>query len=117
MAHVKLGAHQSYLALFFKVAFQLSDTQHVLMPGVVPSNTQFFAFPFVELLEDPVSPVLHPVEVPLDDSTTLLCILWKGRGSKLLETSDERIPEGDLSRSHGWNRPYLQFSYITFGAF
>ena len=52
-------------------AFRL---QHVLVPGVVPLQVQDFAVLFVELHEIPLSPVLQPVQIPLDGSTATWCI-------------------------------------------
>jgi len=57
--------------LFCQTALQPGGSQHVLVPGVVPPLLQDFALSLLELHEVPVSPFLHPVEVPLDGSMTL----------------------------------------------
>ncbi|KAK4832039.1 hypothetical protein QYF61_020554 [Mycteria americana] len=60
--------------LFCQAAFQLAGPQHILVPGVVPSQVQDFALFLVELHEIPVGPLLQPVEVPLNGSTVIWCI-------------------------------------------
>lgn len=44
------------------------------MPGLVLSQVQNFAFPFVEMHEVPVGLVLQPVEASLNGSTAIYCI-------------------------------------------
>jgi len=70
LAPVQLGLHQAPHVLFCQAAFQLGDSQHTLVHGVVPDQVQDFAL-LVERNEVPVGPFLQPVKVPLDDSTTL----------------------------------------------
>lgn len=48
---------------------ELVGPQPMLVSGVVPPQRQDFAVLLAELHE-----VLHPVEVPLDDSMTVCCV-------------------------------------------
>ncbi|KAK4811173.1 hypothetical protein QYF61_019804 [Mycteria americana] len=93
---------------------------HILVHGVVPPQVQDFAPPLTELYEDPVSPFLQPVEVPLDGSTTLWCIHHSSQFcviSKLAEGSDPVLTPG-VHRLHLdfvplittlWTWPFSQF--------
>ncbi|KAK4830289.1 hypothetical protein QYF61_009492 [Mycteria americana] len=71
LAHVQPGVHHDPQVLFCQTAFQLVCPQHVLVPGVVPSQVQDFALALVELHGAPASPFLQPVKVPLDGRTAL----------------------------------------------
>ena len=48
--------------------------RHILLHRFIPPQVQDFALLFAELHEVPISPFLHPVEVPPKSSTTLWCI-------------------------------------------
>lgn len=52
---------------------QPAGSQHIAVHRGLPCG-QDFAFSLVELHEVPISPYLQPVNVPLEDSTTLWCI-------------------------------------------
>lgn len=56
-----------------RTAFQLGDSQHVLVPGTVPLHMQDLGFLLIEHHEILDSPILQTAQVPLDDSTTLQC--------------------------------------------
>lgn len=42
-----------------------------MMDGVIPTQMEDFALPFVELQEISLEPALHPIQFPLNGSTTL----------------------------------------------
>ena len=71
LAHVQPAAHQGHQVLFCKAAFQ---TPACTGAGGYFSQMQDIGLPFVELHETPVGPSLHPVKVPLNDSTPIWCI-------------------------------------------
>lgn len=60
--------HRSFSGKLF------SSSQHVWVPQTIPPQMQDSAFPLVQPQGIHLSPVLQPVPVPLDGSTTLLCI-------------------------------------------
>lgn len=70
LAYVQIGVHQDHQVIFVRAAFQLSDSQHRLVPGIGHPQMQDIVF-LVELYEIHVSPFLQPVEVPLDCSIPL----------------------------------------------
>lgn len=77
-----IAVHQDPQVLLCQPAFQ---PQHGPVHAVVPPWVQDSAFPFVELHEVPLCPLLQPVKVPLNSSThnccinhcSQFCIIWK----------------------------------------
>lgn len=69
--------------LFYTAACQPGGAQSVLSCGVIPSQTQYYAFTFVELHEVPIKPILHTVEVPLKSCPVLHCCLQFGTFHKV----------------------------------
>lgn len=63
----------------------LVGPQHVLEREIVPLQVKDFALQFVELCKVPACPLLQPVQVPLDSSTTLW---FTGQSSQLLSSAN-----------------------------
>ena len=70
LAHSQLGVHQDPKPLC-RAAFQLVGSQPVLVPGVIPTQMQDFAFSLVELREIPLILIIQSVKVPLNGNTIL----------------------------------------------
>lgn len=56
--------------LLCRTDFQLVDLQALLVPGIIPTQMQYFAFSFTEITEILLSPILQPVQILLNASTT-----------------------------------------------
>lgn len=70
-SHGQVVAHQNQKVHFCKAVVQFVALQHVPVPGVIPSQLQEFALPFVEFYKICLRPILQNFKVPLDFSTTL----------------------------------------------
>jgi len=70
-----LGHHQYILNIFHTATLHLGILQDVMVPGIFPPQVQDFTLSLVELLEIPFSSFLQLMDISLDGSITLLCLL------------------------------------------
>jgi len=61
---------RSILPSCFSTIYSLT----VWVPGIIPSHGKHLAFPFAELHKAPVSLLLQPIKVLLNESTPICCI-------------------------------------------
>lgn len=71
-----------------RAAFQPVGPRYVLVHGVVPPQMHDFSLPLVEPNEIPCCPILQPVLVPLNGSTTIWCMSYSFQFCILCEVAE-----------------------------
>lgn len=61
LGHGQLIVLQDPYVLLWRAAFQMVNSQSLLVHGVIPTQRQDFEFSFVELHEIPLDPILQPI--------------------------------------------------------
>lgn len=91
LAHSQLGVHRDPQVPLHKATFQSFVSQCVLVLGVTSLQMQDVAFPVDELRVIPLSPVLQPVQLPLNSSRTTWCTLYSFRFCVICKLADSIV--------------------------
>lgn len=74
LGYVEFFIKQYPQVLLLKAALRLFPTQFVFLLGIVPTHLQDLAVRPIEFHEVCMSPLLKPIQVPLDGTSSLQCV-------------------------------------------